>query len=538
VSVTSRAAWSERPGKSWLLVVLPFALTAAVLWVVVYPWMQRVDLEDPTFATYARINSVIWLLILWWSLHQLIFQVAALLKVTEPHGPPVFDADASFAIFYLTCDDFDPVACDSCLSQDYHPARFKVLICDDGNDPQIRSEIDRFAAAHPRVRLLRRPDRKGYKAGNLNHAFSSQECGEVDWIVLVDADQSLPGGYLINLGRALADQPEHIAFAQTGHDPWGDDGSTQTTFQEALEAEIRLFYERDLSLRQKCGFLPALGHGLAVRSSSWRALGGFPELVSEDYAFSLAVSSSGLRGIYLEEIRSRETFPKDFNAFVVRLRKFAGGSAELLRKVVWRFLLGRASIVEKVDFMMLILWYPLLPLLLLNGFLSAYVCHRWWALRVSALHPVLPYLFLSMFFLTVPVIVSGTRTSLSAVRYWFWSTAVYSAALPMASWHFVLHLFREPTFERTPKREGETPRLVLASTITAALGVIAIALSLLWWSPFTPVLAAYGAAYSACPIFPALHKQCVVGRLARLIVWMPGTLFLVALYTMWAWAKL
>ena len=97
------------------LVVWSLAATAAVLSVVVYPWMQRVDLEDSTFATLARTNAVIWLLILWWSLHQLIFQVAALLKITSPRGPSVFEGHVSFAIFYLTCDDFDAAACDSCL---------------------------------------------------------------------------------------------------------------------------------------------------------------------------------------------------------------------------------------------------------------------------------------------------------------------------------------------------------------------------------------------------------------------------------------
>ncbi len=423
-------------------------------------------------------------------------------------------------------------------AQDYDPDRFKVLICDDSSDHRFIAEIDRFAVKNPRAKLVRRQDRKGYKAGNLNQAFVSKECGDVDWIVVVDADQRLPEKYLGQLGRAVAELPEEIAFAQTGHDPAGIADPACTRFQEALETEIRLFYERDLSLRQQWGFLPALGHGLAVRSSSWRALGGFPAVVSEDYAFALAVSGSGRRGIYLEEIRSSEAFPRDFNAFVVRLRKFAGGSAELITTVVWRFLRGRAAVVEKLDFVMLLLWYPLLPLLLLNGFLSAYVCHHWWELRVSALDPILPYLFLSMFLLTIPVIVSGARSTGSAIRYWFWSTAVYTAAIPTASWHFLVHLFRRPVFERTPKREGDAPRLVLAGAMTALLGLLAIALSLLWWSPFTPLLAAYGTAYAAFPIFPALHRQGVTGRLARLVVLVPGLLVLLALYTMWVWAKL
>lgn len=530
--------WSERPGKSWLVVSLPIALTAAVVWIVVVPWMQRLDLQDPVFARWAYLNAAIWLLVLWWSLHHLTFQLGALLKL--PATSRVRDgADrVAFAILYVTCDDFDRAACASCLAQDYDPARFAVLVCDDSQEPRCRDEIDRYIAVNPRATLVRRPDRKGFKAGNLNHALASGRCGEAEWIVIVDADQVLPAGYLMQLAGAVAEQPLDVAFAQTGHDPLEAPGS-HTLFQAALGPEIRLFYERDLGLRQRCGFLPALGHGLAVRGSAWRALGGFPELVSEDYAFSLAVSGSGRHGVYLEEIRSGEAYPRDFTAFVIRIRKFAGGSAELLRRAGWRFFAGRAPMVEKLDFMMMILWYPLLPLLLLNGFLSAYVCHHWWTQGVSALHPMLPYILLAMFLLTIPVIVSATRGGFAAIRYWFWSTAVYSAAVPTASWHFLVHLFRKPTFERTPKREdGPRPRLRLAGAVTVLLGLAAIATSLLCWSPFTPVLAAYGTAYLAFPMFRALHQRSLAGRFARLGVWVPGVLFLVALYTMWTWGRL
>jgi cellulose synthase/poly-beta-1,6-N-acetylglucosamine synthase-like glycosyltransferase len=513
-------------------------LTAAVLWTIVYPWIYRLDLEDPSFARLARLNAAIWLLILWWSLHQLTFQIAALLKLPANRNLGTQGRAVSFAILYLTCDDFDAAACESCLAQDYDTSLFKVFICDDGGDGNIRSEIDQFEAQYsPRLKILRRPDRNGFKAGNLNHAFGCKECCDADWIVIVDADQSLPRGYLMQLAQVIADQPEDVAFAQTGHDPAADTDSTR--FQQALGPEVRLFYERDLALRQKCGFLPALGHGMAVRSSSWNKLAGFPELVSEDYAFALKVSGNGLRGIYIEEICSTEAFPRDFGAFIVRLRKFAGGSAELIRSTIARhFFLSQASFVEKLDFGMLLLWYPLLPLLLFNGFLSAYVCHHWWTLKISALHPVLPYIFLSMFLLTIPVISSAAYGWRSSVRYWFWSVAIYSAAVPIGSWSFLLHLFRKPTFERTPKRGGEPYKLGLGSLGTLLLGLLAIGLSILWRSPFSPVLAAYGTAYTCFPIFHTLHKQSLAGRLARVFIWFPGTLFLLALYTMWLWGRL
>ncbi len=112
------ASWSKRPGKRRLLVLLPLFLTSAVVWTIVFPWLRRVDLEDPAFARFAHLNAVIWVLILWWSFHHLSFQVAALLKLAAPLDPDTPAGNVSFAIFYLTCDDFDAAACASCLAQD------------------------------------------------------------------------------------------------------------------------------------------------------------------------------------------------------------------------------------------------------------------------------------------------------------------------------------------------------------------------------------------------------------------------------------
>lgn len=534
----SEASQSWRPGKSWLLILIPPALTVTVSVFIVYPWSRRIDLMDPPFASLARLNSAIWLLVLWWSFHHLLFQIATLLRVSGQRTRDPYSLDAQFVILYLTCDDFKPAACESCLSQEYRTSGFRVLICDDSCSLDRQGEIIAFANLHPEVRVVRRANRAGFKAGNLNFAFSTETHEHEDWIVIVDADQRLPREYLSKLATIVAAQPEDVAFVQTANEPAGDSAPDRTLFQRSLEAEIRLFYERDLALRQKFGFLPALGHGLAVRRSAWQKLGGFPELVSEDYAFSLRISRAGLRGIYAPEITSFEEFPRSFEAFAVRLRKFAGGTAELFCQEVWRFLKGPSSIVEKVDFAMLLFWYPLAPLILLNCFLSSYVCGRWWSLEISALHPVLPYIFLTMFLLSFPVIASAAEGWRAAVRYWFWATAVYSCTLPLGAWHFLVHLFRRPTFERTPKQDGELTRLGLASLATFLLGILAIFSSLRWLSPFSPVLAAYGTAYAGFPFFRFLNREGIAGRAARSLIWLPGGLLLLALYTMWTWGSI
>jgi cellulose synthase/poly-beta-1,6-N-acetylglucosamine synthase-like glycosyltransferase len=535
--------------KSIVLVLLPFCLTALVLGLVVWPWMRRVDLVDPWFAAMARLNAAIWLIVLWWSLHHLTFQLSALFKLPAQRVRVVSE-DIQFVLLYLTCDDFQADSCLSCLNQEYPRDRFRLLICDDSEKEESKQGIIRFEKENhkffekedPRAEVIpREAKRKGFKAGNLNHAFATQLRKDEEWVVIVDADQLLPKDYLGQLATVLAQQDENVAFVQASHAARNEETPTGSAkhhrFQEVLGAEISLFYERDLSFRESFGFLPFLGHGGAVRRSSWEKVGGFPEVVSEDYAFSLAVSSTDQRGVFVETIRSYESFPENFGNFLIRFRKFSGGSAELLRKHAMKFLRGTASRAEKLDFVMLLLWYPLMPVIVFNGFLSAYVCHRWWSLGIPALHPVLPYLFLAMFLLPFPILASVTQKISASVRYWFWSVAVYGACLPLGAARFLFHLFKDPVFEPTPKGRAGSVGTRGTGLGMVSLGMGTLALSLYWWSPFTPVLAAYGVAYVISPMFGWVDHRGARGRFARVTICIPGLLLIGALWTMWYWGR-
>jgi cellulose synthase/poly-beta-1,6-N-acetylglucosamine synthase-like glycosyltransferase len=244
------------------------------------------------------------------------------------------------------------------------------------------AKVKDFVRSHPEVALLRRSSRGGYKAGNLNHAFRHALPEGVEWAVVVDADDTLPGGFLPALASAVAGQPERVAFVQAAHlpdhlrgrggPPGGPDGGP-TVFQRMMGPEVQLFYERDLCHRGRFGFVPFLGHGAAIRRGAWDAVGGFPEVVSEDFAFAIRLRLGGWYGVYAGDVASFESFPRDFGAFLVRLRKFSGGTAELARGHLWGFLRGGAGPAEKVDLLMLVLWYFLTPLVFIKIYIIIYL---------------------------------------------------------------------------------------------------------------------------------------------------------------------
>jgi cellulose synthase/poly-beta-1,6-N-acetylglucosamine synthase-like glycosyltransferase len=170
-----------------------------VVALVIGLWSRNVNLMDRQLSILCHINAGIWLIVLWWAFHHLFFQIAALFKsgVNDEHGEqPV----VRFAVFYLTCDDFVPRALQTCFNQQYPPECFRVLICDDSEDPIDRGQIDRTGGSPTVVRRLKR---KGFKAGNVNHALLSSTELTDEWIVFADADQMLPEAFLAELSAFI-----------------------------------------------------------------------------------------------------------------------------------------------------------------------------------------------------------------------------------------------------------------------------------------------------------------------------------------------
>jgi cellulose synthase/poly-beta-1,6-N-acetylglucosamine synthase-like glycosyltransferase len=72
-----------------------------------------------------------------------------------------------------------------CMAFDYPQDKLQILLGDDSNNPNVMQEIDHFAENNPRVKVLRRTNRIGFKSGNLNHV---NEYTTGDYILVMDSD--------------------------------------------------------------------------------------------------------------------------------------------------------------------------------------------------------------------------------------------------------------------------------------------------------------------------------------------------------------
>jgi cellulose synthase/poly-beta-1,6-N-acetylglucosamine synthase-like glycosyltransferase len=516
------------PVKKCTLMVSSVALWLTLLVLSGSPltWLRR--LQDETLGLPALLSASLWACVLLWAMHHLAFQVGGLLGTNSRSPGPANEDKPAVAILYTTCDDFNAACCKSCLEQDYE--NFSVLVLDDSKSQTYKSMVENFCTTYtPRCIRITRPSHVGFKAGNLNHAVESFV--KEDWVLLIDADQTLPRDYLSTLVSELPND-EHIAFLQTASRGSADQGSS--SFQRSLILSVPLYFFRDLTLREGFGFLPLLGHSALIRRSAWERTGRFPLVVSEDYAFAMRLATLRRRGAFVRTPVGSEGIPYDFGGFMVRLRKYAAGTAELFRREMIPFLLGPAHLAEKWDALMQLGWYILTPLVTLNGFLSAYVLHRMWNQGQHYLHPVLPLLYSLTLFAFLCLYLSVSHGIGRAIRFYFWSTAINAAAMPLAGLSFLRHIVHcNPAFKRTPKNKDRESLRVSDCLFMLALGLLAVVCARSWPSPFSLILLSQGISYLSYPLYGELSSGSLLGSLGRALIYIPGLLVLAGLCVLW-----
>ncbi|MBU6374347.1 MAG: glycosyltransferase, partial [Alphaproteobacteria bacterium] len=269
-----------------------------------------------------------------------------------PKAAPLADAPA-VAVLYTTCDDFVERSAESCVALDY--PNFHVYLLDDSRSEAARARVDAFAARHlESVTVVRRADRRGFKAGNLNHAL--ENVAAEPFFAVVDADEILPPNFLTDLVPHLV-RNDSCGFVQANHRSRPD---SETRLAQDLGVGIDIHWKWYQPLRNRYGFVMFLGHGAVLRRASWEAVGGFPELVSEDLAFAIAIREHGYHGRFVEDVVCFEEFPETVRAFRVRHVKWTRGTCEFLQH--WMSPLLRAkkiTTVEKLDILFPTLNLPL-----------------------------------------------------------------------------------------------------------------------------------------------------------------------------------
>lgn len=227
----------------------------------------------------------------------------------------------SLRIALLTCvaDDLDLPALVASSAQD---VAVQVVVLDDSSDPATCAQLDAAAASHGWI-VIRRPDRTGYKAGNVNHGLSVLH-GRFDAYVLCDSDVILPSDFVTRTVPALADPTVAVVQGQ----PVAREGRTWFAryFGPLLRTHVRVTRDG----REGIGVVALLGRGALVRAAALHDVGGLPQVVAEDLALTVALRRRGWR-LANVDVSFGEDYPIDYRSFRTQMRKTAEGAVEFLR---------------------------------------------------------------------------------------------------------------------------------------------------------------------------------------------------------------
>ena len=247
------------------------------------------------------------------------------------------------ALFYLTYNDFDEESASSMLRSSY--PNQEIWILDDSTNATSKIAIDQFVSSSPQIKLVRRPNRDGFKAGAINSALRSLD-PSVEYIAILDSDEYIPPTFV---EKNLPLFGDNTAFVQSTHQCYN---KNESWFTRMMGIGVDLHWKHYQSYRNRYGTPNMLGHGALVSRKVLDEIGGFPEITCEDLGFTVEARLKGYRGVFSSEVVCGETFPSDFSAMRRRHLRWSWATIEFLRKYAGTIVGSDLSFHEKLDILL------------------------------------------------------------------------------------------------------------------------------------------------------------------------------------------
>ena len=210
------------------------------------------------------------------------------------------------------------------MAMDWPGHKMNVFILDDGR----REEFRRFAAEVGCGYIIR-PDNKGAKAGNINHALTQTD-GE--YVVVFDCDHVATRAFLqLTVGWMIRDRG--LCMVQTPHHFYSPDPFERNLASgERVPNEGLLFYGLIQQGNDFWGGAFFCGSCAVIRRTALEAIGGVPtETVTEDCHASLRMQKQGWRTAYLRVPLAAGLATERLILHIGQRMRWARGMIQILR---------------------------------------------------------------------------------------------------------------------------------------------------------------------------------------------------------------
>lgn len=244
-------------------------------------------------------------------------------------------------LLYTTCNDFDSQSLIKSSQQNYE--NYEVYILDDSYEQKYINQIDEFVKKHKnKFKLVRRKNREGFKAGNINNFLKNKNL-EYDYFVLLDSDEIIPNNFISETLKYFVN--EKIGVVQANHK--GTRG--KNLFDSTGELGIYPAWTAFIKIKNEYGVVTLNGHGAIISRKCYEDTKGFPSLVAEDLAFTINLMDKGYKVVFADDVICEEVFPIDYLAFKKRSIKWTQGNIQFFKAMWLKMLKLNISFFKKID---------------------------------------------------------------------------------------------------------------------------------------------------------------------------------------------
>ncbi len=204
-----------------------------------------------------------------------------------------------------------------CLGQDYD-GPLEIWLLDDGRRTELAELAEMLG-----VTYVTRPDNRGAKAGNINHALNLLR-GEL--VTMLDCDMVPQPDYVSSLVPYFED--EDVALVQTPHGFYNTD-----SFQHYSESrhDQSLFYDVIQWGKDRHNSAYWCGTGGMLRTEALTGVGGVAEgTITEDFHTSVRLHAAGWRSRYHPVALSFGLGASDHSSYICQRDRWGSGNIALL----------------------------------------------------------------------------------------------------------------------------------------------------------------------------------------------------------------
>ncbi|WP_165001199.1 glycosyltransferase family 2 protein [Mycoplasmopsis bovigenitalium] len=325
--------------------------------------------------------------------------------------------DDKVLLVYCCCDDIVEASLEKCFKQNYR--NFDVVILDDSRKEEEKIKVDNFAKKH-NIKVVRRPNREGFKAGNINNYLNSDECKQLkyDYFVILDSDEIIPKNFIESSLKYFYTY-DNVGVVQANHISTKNKNFFMNLFHIGVNSHWPVYQ----SMKHYFGFSTMLGHGAMIKAECFYKLdSGFPHLVAEDICISIELRSLGYYVAFAPEIICEEEYPVDYVAFKKRHSKWTQGNVEFIKKYTKKIFMSKMKWFEKLDIVLFTFNLPLTALFSLYIIINI-VAAPFIGLNLTKIYPV---------WFLIPTVLFFLAPTLNDIIYWIFRMNIFK---------FILYLF-------------------------------------------------------------------------------------------------